>query len=98
MSRSRWKIALATAALCILSPSLPTAFARPPRTSSVRRLQAEIKQLREEVAALRAQVDGLEQESRQLSFDRDGTIRNAAGRPVGYWGVDDPPWLSASPR
>jgi len=21
-------------------------------------------------------------------FDRDGTIRNAAGRPVGWWGID----------
>jgi hypothetical protein len=23
-----------------------------------------------------------------LVFDRDGTIRNAAGRPVGWWGID----------
>jgi hypothetical protein len=98
MNRSRWKIALATAALCIWSPALSPAFPRPPRVSSVRRLQAEIEQLREEVAALKAQVAGLEQERPQLSFDRDGTIRNAAGRPVGYWGVDDPRQRSASRR
>lgn len=24
-------------------------------------------------------------------FDRDGTIRNAAGRPVGWWGIDGQP-------
>ncbi|HEV7225385.1 MAG TPA: hypothetical protein VGN42_21950 [Pirellulales bacterium] len=97
MNQSRWKIVLATAALCIGSPVLSPAFPRPPRAGSVRRLQAEIEQLREEIAAIKAEVAALEQETRQ-SFDRDGTIRNAAGRPVGYWGVDGPPWQSASAR
>ena len=23
-----------------------------------------------------------------MSFDRDGTVRNAAGRPVGWWGIE----------
>lgn len=25
-----------------------------------------------------------------LTFDRNGTVRDAAGRPVGWWGVDGP--------
>jgi len=98
MNRSFWKIALATAAICISSPTRYVAARQPNHAASIRRLQTEIDQLREELAAMKAQVVRLEGKPSPLSFDRDGIIRNAAGRSVGYWGVDDPRQRYAAPR
>jgi hypothetical protein len=43
-----------------------------------------------EQAELQLRLKAWLDEPRRLSFDRDGTIRDPIGRPVGYWGVDEP--------
>ena len=49
-----------------------------------------------EHATIEARFEAWLRKPSLLSFDRNGTIRNAAGRPVGWWGVDGP--RAAVPR
>jgi hypothetical protein len=79
MRRTHRYLIASIAACCLLVP----AAAHCDVNMSSGRVETEQADLQ---LRLKAWLD----EPRRLSFDRDGTIRDPVGRPVGYWGVDDP--------
>ncbi|HUY35160.1 MAG TPA: hypothetical protein VMV69_20615 [Pirellulales bacterium] len=86
-----WGVAgAAILGLLSLRPSAAEPKADP--LPSIKELAAELVQLRDRVDRLEQRVAGLGGKPGflELKVDRHGIIRDPAGKPVGYWGIDYP--------